>query len=373
MTTELVSLEPVIDPNNRITFLLDWELTMKCNLDCTYCTTGLYGSHDNSIPHPDKSKCIQAIDFMFEYVDQYMMYKPNGIKYVILNVYGGEALAHPDIIEILEEVHKKYKPYKDRWHLTVTTTTNAILSKKTLDKIIPLIDEFTVSYHSENNNKQKQQFKDNLITISQSGKRMKCIVLMHHNELLFDDANEILNWLKEHNIRVLPKQLDLHKNETYNTRQIKWFNNLYKSKSYNSDSEFIPEDQQSANLTDLGRACCGGRQMCENQNYKERTSYVVGNQFSGWYCSVNWFFLFIKQVTGEIFVNKDCKMDFTGNVGPIGTLNNQSEVIGQLKNQLQNKTLPVIQCAKKICRCGLCAPKAKSIEDFNNIMKKYQK
>jgi hypothetical protein len=56
-----------------------------------------------------------------------------------------------------------------RWHLTVTTTTNAIISNKKLKQIIPLIDEFTVSYHTESTEKQKQQFRDNLLTIAQSG------------------------------------------------------------------------------------------------------------------------------------------------------------------------------------------------------------
>ena len=80
------SLEPTIDPNNRITFLLDWELTMKCNLDCTYCPTGVYGGHDNSTRHPPLAECLKTIDFMFEYADMYLRTKPQGIRYVILNV-----------------------------------------------------------------------------------------------------------------------------------------------------------------------------------------------------------------------------------------------------------------------------------------------
>ena len=119
-------LEPAIDPNNRISFLLDWELTMKCNLDCSYCGSGTYGGHDNSTKHPPMSECLSALDFMFEYVDLYMNTKPKGIRYVILNVYGGESLHHPDIVKILSQVREKHQLYADRWHLTVTTTTNAI-------------------------------------------------------------------------------------------------------------------------------------------------------------------------------------------------------------------------------------------------------
>ena len=119
-------LEPAIDPNNRISFLLDWELTMKCNLDCSYCPSELYGGHDNTTNHPPLAECLAALDFMFKYVDLYMTTKPNGIRYVILNIYGGESLHHPDIVKILSQVRKTHQPYRDRWHLTVTTTTNAI-------------------------------------------------------------------------------------------------------------------------------------------------------------------------------------------------------------------------------------------------------
>ena len=100
-------LEPAIDPNNRISFLLDWELTMKCNLDCSYCPPGLYAGHDNSTKHPPKEECIRALEFMFEYADQYMQRKPKGLKYVVLNVYGGESLHHPDIVEILSQIQQK--------------------------------------------------------------------------------------------------------------------------------------------------------------------------------------------------------------------------------------------------------------------------
>jgi pyruvate-formate lyase-activating enzyme len=373
--TEIVSIEPAIDPNNRITFLLDWELTMKCNLDCSYCGTGIYGGHDNTTKHPPVEECISALDFMFEYVDLYMNTKSQGIRYVILNVYGGESLHHPDIVKILSQIRSKYQPYADRWHLTVTTTTNAIVSDKKLQQIIPLIDEFTVSYHPENTDKQKQQFKNNLLTIAGSGRRQKCVVLMHQQSELFQDANNMIAWLSEKNIRILPRQLDGNTEASgdriYNQQQVQWFDSLYKTKSFGQTSTVL-QDKQESQLTDVGRACCGGRQTCTNQNYKQRHFYVE-NKFPDWYCSVNHFFLYVKQVNGEIFVNKDCKMNFEGSVGPIGNLKEANKIISTLKNQLDNCGLPIIQCKKYNCLCGLCAPKAKDLDTYNKIMKKYQK
>jgi hypothetical protein len=366
-------LEPAIDPNNRIAFLLDWELTMKCNLDCSYCTEGLYGGHDNSTKHPPISECLSALDFMFEYVDLYMNTKPNGIKYVVLNVYGGESLHHPGIVEILSQVKKKHQPYADRWHLTVTTTTNAIVSDKKLRQIIPYIDEFTVSYHTENTPKQKQQFKNNILTIQAADVRLKCVVLMYEIEEYFADAQLMIEWLVANNIKLLPRQLDDRTNNTnnYNGTQVKWFNNLYQSKTYGVSDKILINDEIKINLSDTGRACCGGRQTCTDQNYRQRHFYVE-NKFPDWYCSVNHFFLYVKQINGELYVNKDCKMNFNGSVGPIGNLNNTKELLSKLKKQFDTNTLPVIQCKKYNCLCGLCAPKAKNLDTYKSIMKKYQ-
>ena len=367
-------LEPAIDPNNRISFLLDWELTMKCNLDCSYCGTGLYGGHDNSTNHPLKKDCIQALGFMFEYVDQYMQHKPAGLKYVILNVYGGESLHHPDIVEILSQIQEKYQPYRDKWHLTVTTTTNAILTNKKLLKIIPYIDEFTVSYHCETTEKQKAQFKENLLTIKQSGKRLKCIVMMHDNTNYFQDSVDFLSWLEPNKINSLPKQIDNGKlaPRSYDQQKITWFNELYQSKTYGAANNIDSVLNEFKDLSQVGRACCGGRQTCADQNYKDRQYYVLDNRFTDWYCSVNQFFLHVKQVNGEVFVNKDCKMTFDGTVGPIGNLSNTGAIIDKLKEQIVNGQ-PTIQCKRDTCLCGLCAPKAKNLDTYKSIMKKYQK
>lgn len=373
---EFKSLQPSIDPNNRITFLLDWELTLKCNLDCSYCDTGLWGGHDNSTPHPSLESCLQTIDFMFQYVDIYMRHKPAGIRYVIMNVYGGESLHHPDIVEILEAIRNKHLAYESKWHLTITTTTNAVISSKKMSRIIPLIDEFTVSYHAESNDKQKQLFKHNLLSIAAAGKRQKCVVLMHENQELFDDSQAMIQWLAQQNIRMLPRQLDGvtgtdQGRRIYNQQQVKWFGHLYNQKSYGTSVD-MPDDPEGVSLSRVGRACCGGRQVCVDNDFKSRFFYVK-NQFTDWFCSVNHFFLYVKQLTGDIFVNKDCKMNFAGEVGPIGNLDRTSDLLADLRDKLAHHALPVIQCKKQVCLCGLCAPKAKSQKDYQDIMAKYYK
>lgn len=370
-------LEPAVDPNNRISFLLDWELTMKCNLDCSYCLTGLHGGHDNSTKHPPLDQCLDALTFMFKYVDQYMKTKPKGLRYVILNVYGGESLYHPNIVDILKQVRKEYAQYQDRWHLTVTTTTNAIVSDRILKSIIPLIDEFTVSYHSEHTTKQRQQFKNNLLSIAQAKKRVKCVVLMHPDTELFADANNMIEWLNNNEIRHLPRQLDHFPEKTdfnYDQKQVIWFDKLYNAKNYNSNTNLskLSAVDEKYDLAATGRACCGGRQLCKDSTYKNREFFVT-NRFPDWHCSVNHFFLYVKQVNGEVYTNKDCKMNFDGSVGPIGNLNNTDAILNTLQNYIDTDSMPVIQCKKSQCFCGLCAPKAKDLETYKKIMKKYQK
>jgi len=309
---------------------------------------------------------------MFRYVDLYMQHKPPSLRHVVLNVYGGESLHHPRIVEILEQVRVRHEPYADRWTLAVCTTTNAIISVGKLARIIPLIDEFTVSYHTENSDKNKQLFRDNVLTIAQAGKRLKCIVLMHTDPKMWADAEHMVAWCKDNNIRHLPRHLDDPSGTiwNYSESQITWFNSLYQSRSHGPQEAIPIKDMR--NLSDTGRACCGGRQVCQDANYRDRQFYVIDNKFTDWYCSVNWFFLYVKQIGGMIYHNKDCRMTLDGAIGPAGNLANADKILADLEQRLSSGTLPVIQCKKYNCLCGLCAPKARDFETYQRIIAKYQ-
>lgn len=367
-------LEPAVDPANRMTFLLDWELTMKCNLDCSYCGDGLYGGHDNSTKHPPKQECFKSIDFMLEYADIYMSKRRKSLKHVVINVYGGEALHHPDIEEILCYLKKQHAPYQNMWSLKVTTTTNAIISWRKLQGMIDHIDDFIVSYHTESTEKQKENFRQNILALKANNKRVKCIIMMHADPARFSDAQQMIEWCNQHNIEHMPKQIDHgpeNKQFNHTPQQIVWFENLFKGKSFNHslDTKYLTDQDNSVDLSDSGRACCGGRQLCADLDYKKRL-YFVGNKFPDWYCSVNEFFLFVKQINGEVYVNKDCKMNFDGSVGPIGNLNDTQSILMQAQQRVNGRAAP-IQCKKYKCHCGLCSPKAKDLDTYQKIMEKY--
>lgn len=365
--------EPAIMPGQRITFLLDWELTLKCNLDCGYCHTGINGGHDNTTKHPAYEDCVKTISFMFEYVDLYMNIKSAPFKHVVLNVYGGEALHHPDIVKILTKIKELHIKYKDKWSLTVSNTTNAIVSEKKFKQIMPLVDVFTFSYHTEASEKQKKEFKRNLLLAKENNIKSKCIILL--NPHLFSDATEMVEWCKLHNIEHLPRQLDSNPTSSlfsYLPKQVIWINQLYNDNSVRTSTFIENTENQSINLSSRGRACCGGRQLILDENHKTR-HFWTNNKFKNWHCSVNEFFLFVKQVTGNVYTNKDCKMNFNGEIGPIGNLNDVNKLLEFTRQQLSNATLPSIICKKDRCLCGLCAPKSSDLGKFNDIMKKYRK
>ena len=363
--TEINSIGFALDPSNVPSFLLDWELTKLCNLDCSYCpvdTVGYDGGHDNSTAHPPLAECLQSIDFMYEYVDLYMKYKKPSQRNVVLNIYGGESLFHPDIVEILEQVRERYKPYQDRWHLTVICTTNAIVGPRHWHCIVPLIDEFTVSYHPENLPKQKEQFKHNILHLQAVKARFKTVIMMHNNPEYFSDSEDMIEFCKRHGIRHVAKPLDnwqpewQYTGEQYNRLKTYWM------------APVTATTKDRVQAIEEGRACCGGRRLSLNGDLKSNVNFVTRQGFEGWSCSVNWFFLFVQQLTGAVYTNKDCKVSTSGQVEPLGSVQEYSKIIDTLRNQLESKTLPVIKCVKETCRCGFCAPKAQDPAVFRELI-----
>jgi hypothetical protein len=375
---EIKSIGFALSPDNIPAFLLDWELTKRCNLDCSYCPTGIeYGGHDNSTNHPPLEDCLKAIDFMYEYADLYMQQKKPTQRKVILNVYGGESLFHPNIVEILEACREKYLKYKDQWELTITTTTNAVINKSIWNKIIRLVDEFTVSYHAENLPKQEKLFFDNLLTLKNNNKRVKCVVMMHNQPEFWNKSISTIKFCKENSIRYLAKPFDHDEPESeYTEEQFSslkdfWLENV-NSKNSKSSADRLKNTGNKKKVISIceGRACCGGRKLSLNNDLSSSTTFVPKQGFQDWYCSVNWFFLFVQQVTGNVYLNKDCRMTFEGTVAPIGNLSDAQTILTTLKTQIETKSLTVIKCAKSLCFCGYCAPKARELNDFKDLIKR---
>jgi len=349
--TDFTTLEPVRDKF----FHVEWETTLKCNLDCSYCGDG----HDNKLPHPSLTESLDTVDFIFEYVNYYMERKPQEHRHVNINVFGGESLFHPKIIEILKYLRNKRQEYD--FSCNVSTITNAIVGPKLWSNLAQYLDYYTISYHAESTTKQQQMLKNNVLYLKSKNKNFQVNIMMHNKH--WDNCIAMENWCKENDIKYHLRQIDHD-----------WFDRRF---NYTADqSEYLTGEKPAGlgliaiaaltgqiDLSNHGRACCGGQPMCCGSN---EVDYVKGNNFKNWSCSVNEFFLYIKQNTGEVYTNKDCKMNFKNKVGPIGHLKDTKSILDSIKKN------PVITCKKKSCWCGLCAPKAKYKEDYERIMVKYR-
>lgn len=342
-----------LEPAEKISFQIAWESTLKCNLNCSYCGDG----HDNTKPHPSLENSLRTVDFIFEYTDYYMKRRPDHWKIANLNVQGGESLFHPGIVDIFKYINEKTKQYS--WYMGVATITNAVVGKRHWEELSKYINYYTVSYHAESTKKQQDLVRDNILFLKDRSKNFHVSVMMHPG--YWDNCVTMVEWCKQNGIKHNARQLDHDEEDTqfnYTMEQAEYLFGPQKVK------EVVKEAVETVDLAATGRACCGGTAMCTNKT--ANTNYVIGNNFEGWNCSVNEFFLYIRQVTGEVFTNKDCRMNFDGKRAPIGYLNNTQEILDRIKNGIE----PIV-CKNKKCYCGLCAPKAQTRELYDSIMKKY--
>jgi len=347
------TLEPV--DNNY--FSIEWETTLKCNLDCSYCGDG----HDNSLPHPSVTDSLDTLDFIFDYTNVQLSKKPEHLQHANLNIFGGESFYHPQIVQILK--YAQHKKTQVPWSMSISTITNAVVKPKLWARIIDNVDYFTISFHAESTLAQQEQVRQNILYLKTHDKPLHVSVMMHPKH--WDTCIDMVNWCKENDIKYNARQIDHDIFDTrfnYNKEQ-----SIYLTgKAPNTLQKIGGLIAKGIDLSSSGRACCGNLTMCTNNCAS--TNYVEGNKFKGWHCSVDKFFLYIRQNTGEVYTNKDCKMNWDGNVGPIGNLNNTKEIMSRLTSGTDT-----IVCKKSSCWCGLCAPKAKHKEDYDKIILKYVK
>ena len=374
---EITVIDHAISKTHKSAYVIDWSLTYLCNLDCSYCD-----SHDNSTKHPDKNECKKAIDFALEYADITLSVKKKFERAVSFNILGGEPMIHPDFPEILEHLNNVYNSkYKSRWPITVYLITNGIVGKNTLQKCLPYIDYITVSYHTETNQKQKQMCIESIYTIHETGRPLDVRLMAHSNTENFNECKELASKLEKDGIRFQYKpigicsscQLDWTENTKlrhfYNQDQTETIIKFYNSRTTNSlqIDDMVKVDDRYV-VASAGGPCCSEKPLVVNFDRKNPVNLIPNKNFQGWYCSVNWQFLYIDQNSGKVFHNTSCNVNYDNEVGPIGYLSNPQEMINKLQNMIDNKQVNVIQCPKTICGCGICAPKAKRREDFEIIM-----
>jgi organic radical activating enzyme len=361
------TVEPAYVPIKKLSFLIDWLITLKCNYECSYCAIGPTG-HDNRRAHPAKEKCLKMLDQMYRYVDVMMQYKNTRFKDAILNIYGGESLYHPDIEEILIGSTKYFEKYSTKWTLKRRMTTNASAQLKTWKNICEHVEGFTLSYHSQSSKKMKDIFKNNIEYLLKIKKEHDIIVLMYPHKEYWEDCVEFLNFCQKNKLNFRPRLLD-GKLGVYNQEQLNFLKTFYQNKKGEIDfNDVIPNKE----ILNQGRACCGGRSLCLNRDLKTHETFVPRDLgFEGWFCSANWYFLMANADTENFFTNKDCRVKLDGTTGPIATIDSMDEYILRMEELLKENKLPVMKCVQKTCMCGTCAPKSLKKENLYDIMKIY--
>jgi hypothetical protein len=242
---------------------------------------------------------------------------------------------------------------------------------------VPLIDEFTVSYHAESLPKQQQQYRDNVLYLKRQDRRFKCVIMMHNNPVHWQAAMQTVEFCQTHGLRHILKPLDNwtpgweYSPDQFDVLKNQWTQGVSPLRRLDYKKSMSDVGQDSKLSIQEGRPCCGGRKLSLNNDLKSSVTFVPRQGFTGWSCSVNWFFLFVHQQTGLVYTNKDCKMSTTNRMEPLGSLTDADVIINTVSQQLSTGTMPVIICAKDICRCGFCAPKAESSEDFFNLIDRH--
>ena len=351
------TLEPAYHPNQKMTMLIDWLVTLKCNYDCAYCPIGPDG-HDNSTQHPPYDVCIKMLEQMYQYTDVVMSYKKETFKDAILNIYGGESVYHPRILDIMSETSRRYEKYKDNWRLKRRLTTNGTASAKNWKILCDHIEGVTMSYHSPGPAKLKTVFKNNIEHLVDIKMEHDVVVLMYPQKDFWQDCVEFMRWSKANKVNARAKMLDgpFHYRENH-LEDLKEFIDPSELKDWDTSTK--PDNQS--------RGCCGGRKMCSNRNIKEYSMLVPrGPQgFVGWQCSANQFFLHGNNVTEQYYTNKDCKVKLDGTRGAIADINTMPDYIESMKGLAQ---LPTLRCVQRECLCGTCAPKSSDPQKLKEIL-----
>ncbi len=356
------TIEPAYHPKNKMGFLIDWLLTLKCNYDCSYCPIGPTG-HDNSTQHPPLEKCIKMLKQMYQYTDIMMQNKKNQFKDAILNVYGGEALYHPDIEKIIIETSRHYEKYSNSWRLKRRMTTNATAPEKKWQTVCEHIEGVTFSYHSQGAKKMQTLFKRNIEHVLKLRKEYDIIVCAFPHDGYWQDCLDFLEYCKQNKLNARPKLLDGPMG-LYGQKHIE------ELAPYLEDDSIGKQFKPDIPIDNQGRACCGGRSMCTNRNIKDYQTMIPRKfGFEGWHCSANWFFLHGNNVNGEYYTNKDCRVTMNQTQGAIANMNTMPEYIRVIKEQLFSNTVPMLRCVQKKCLCGICAPKSIHRENLDAIMK----
>ena len=353
---------------------ITWDVGRRCNYDCTYCPPH---RHDNFSPHADLETLKKTGQFVFDYAELLMPYKKT--KRININFTGGEPTNNPNFLAFGEWLQQTFKEkYEDKFWMNLTITSNGAFGRKMADSVCENYGFMTISYHAEAHPSLKKQVVDNIYYFTERKFPIKINVMFHAE--YWDECVELCQQFERDGIGYVPRMIGEHEDSKnsyahrYTDEQLKWMKDYWADKNAAlnkkptvtsmSTSEPVPEKKEDKKFArQLGRPCCGSRTMeiCDTGGCWSKSTFLEFAKFRNWQCSVNWFFLHIEQQTDTIWHHQTCQARFDGTRGPIGSISECDKIIDELRNNLENKTMPIITCPLgpgKHCGCGMCTPKS---------------
>ena len=365
-----------------------WDVGRRCNYDCTYCPPH---RHDNFSPHANLETLSRTGQFVFDYARLLMPLKKN--KRVNLHFTGGEPTNNPIFLAFGEWLRNTYnEQYQDDFTMNLTITSNGAFGRKMADSVCDNYGFMTISYHAEAHPNLKKQVIDNIYYFTEREFPIKINVMFHAE--YWDECVELCQRLEQDGIGYVPRMIGEHEDSKnsyahrYTDQQLQWMKDYWADKNaalnkptvekeaevgHEAGAVQVEKTQEKKFARQLGRPCCGSRTMetCGTDGCWSKSTFLDFAKFRNWQCSVNWFFLHIEQQTDTIWHHQTCQARFDGTRGPIGKISECDRIIDELRNNIQNKTMPIITCPLgpgKHCGCGMCTPKATERDALMQIL-----
>lgn len=366
-----------INEEVTIPFMITWDILRRCSFDCTYCPPH---RHDLVSPYPSRKELDDVSHFLIDYLKIIKKYRVSDEFNISLT--GGEPTIYPEFIEFAEYL----KSLKQEHDITlfVTLTSNGAFGDTIREFISKKLDWITISWHCEANNNAKQRTLDNILKINKDRKENQLndkvpdgagvgVNVMFHQKY-FDECKELCEELHKNNVKFNPRIVgdsgspNPPYSHHYTPDQLNYILNYWKKDKVKKEG--------SIHGRSIGRSCCSMRELTllnSKNNDSIKTGWVSNTQFHDWYCAVNWFFLHINQHDNELLHHQTCKQLWDKKRGPICDLSKESlsKHLIWLKDKLETKSLPILQCSKPTCGCGMCVPKSESLPKFKNILSEH--
>ena len=349
--------------------MVTWDTGRRCNYDCSYCGAA---HHNNYSRHRNVDELKTVFDFIIAYTTTLNSVRKFPFN-THLNFTGGEPTVNPHFWKLVEYAKVIAPEFK------LSLTTNGAWHSKNTPTIINNFSGVTVSYHAEADETLRKSVLENILALAQTKLWLQVNLMMHVDH--WDHCVEIYYILKQAKVNVKIRVIgdgnimrkgwfqdsdgsNRRTTHDYTVEQQEWFWN---------ENGIKDKASATASGTDVGRQCCGSRSLCAKTTESTEAFQpinVIDTHFKGWHCSVDYYFLHIDQETEEIFHHQTCRAKHGNTVGPIGTLANTMIVLDELKNRLGlNGPVPFdpIICPNNRCGCGMCVPKAKSLDEYKEI------